>query len=97
MAFISVRKYIECEIIDFDLFIRFLYQDAEGNSDFDIDLLDVLTLYSRNPAGRELAWYYYRENWAQLQSEYVFQFFSSLQLCCLFFLKIIVMKVQIND
>jgi len=32
-------------------FIRLLYQDAEDNQDNDIDLIEVLTLLAKNPAG----------------------------------------------
>ncbi|CAF3461054.1 unnamed protein product [Rotaria sp. Silwood1] len=49
---------------------QFLYRDAENNQDRDVDLLSVLTLLAKNPIGRELVWYYYRENWAKLQANY---------------------------
>ncbi|CAF0951445.1 unnamed protein product [Rotaria sordida] len=49
---------------------QFLYRDAEANQNLDVDLLSVLTLLAKNPAGRELVWYYYRANWFQLQSTY---------------------------
>ncbi|CAF2968141.1 unnamed protein product [Rotaria sp. Silwood2] len=49
---------------------QFLYRDAEINQDRDVDLLSVLTLLAKNSIGRELVWYYYRENWSKLQSDY---------------------------
>ncbi|CAF3728050.1 unnamed protein product [Rotaria socialis] len=49
---------------------QFLYEDADYNSDLNVDLLEVLILLAKNPVGRELAWYYYRNNWSKLQETY---------------------------